>query len=225
MYYLIYDVYPNNMSKELERFVGAHVSCWIDTFDEVEADLVARNMITDQGWVICNICEKKIITGADYTDSTDGLEYYEQAKIDHEVFFFHTVEKQYIYKYDTTAKYTYNINIYDEFVKSIASKKEVWGLVSDDQWANGISSNGECFFPLWLSAKNANSWLIHWKNFVPSAISTSELIECFLQNIYEEDLLIAINSMPDSLMTHHPISFKKGIADLTGDISFLEGDK
>jgi hypothetical protein len=82
MIYFVYEVSPDDgRAADGEVYAG----CWINLNDEELASERAAKFIKEQGYVIVNCVESYPITRADYTDSPDGLEYFEQALIDDEV--------------------------------------------------------------------------------------------------------------------------------------------
>ena len=90
MHYLIYDAQPKANSDKAKEFGGAYVSCWIMSDNLEEANLIAKGMISEQGWVNITLDEGYEIDESHYKNKKDGLEYYRQALIDKEVLVFHT---------------------------------------------------------------------------------------------------------------------------------------
>jgi hypothetical protein len=82
MIYFVYEVSPDDGSTPEGKI---YAGCWINLDDEELASARAVKFIKEQGYNIVNCVESYPITRADYTDSSDGLEYFEQALIDDEV--------------------------------------------------------------------------------------------------------------------------------------------
>ena len=70
--------------------VGAYVNCWIEQRSREAAEIRARELIADSSWTVESLKDHRIVTDADYSDDTDGREYYEQACLDGETLVFHT---------------------------------------------------------------------------------------------------------------------------------------
>lgn len=89
MYYLMFHTFPAATHSERESVGGAFVGCWIVRQTLVEADSVARSIISEALWEIDRREEACPISRADYENKIDGLEYYEQALVDKEVVVFY----------------------------------------------------------------------------------------------------------------------------------------
>ncbi len=82
MIYVICEVVSTeNVIREGKIFSG----CWINTDDTIIANNRARKLIQSQGYDVVEILESYPIKSTDYEESTEGLEYFEQALIDSEV--------------------------------------------------------------------------------------------------------------------------------------------
>ncbi|MDF7802052.1 hypothetical protein P4C99_21450 [Pontiellaceae bacterium B1224] len=77
-----------------EKFGGAFINCWIKDQTTQNAIYIAKGCIEDEGWIVLELNDHRIVTDEDYNEGHDGREYYEQALIDEEVFFFHTFSKK-----------------------------------------------------------------------------------------------------------------------------------
>lgn len=82
MIYFVYEVSPDDGIATAGKI---YAGCWINLDDEELASDRAVKFIEGQGYAIVNCVEFYPITRADYADSMDGLEYFEQALIDDEV--------------------------------------------------------------------------------------------------------------------------------------------
>lgn len=67
---------------------GAYINCWVQRDTMVEADEAARELITDQGWVITEEVEAAEVR-REQVDEESGLKYFEQCLIDGEVAVFY----------------------------------------------------------------------------------------------------------------------------------------
>jgi hypothetical protein len=84
----IFDARPKRTNPKFGKYGGAAVSCWIQRDTQGEAESVARGWIADEDWTITAMDEASLITKE--TQPPDGMQYFEQAEIDGEVFVFHT---------------------------------------------------------------------------------------------------------------------------------------
>jgi hypothetical protein len=88
MYHFIFDALPTSENPKFGTYGGATVGCWVQRETQREAESVARAWIGDQHWTITSLEEASIITRD--TQLPAGLQYFEQAETDGEVFIFYT---------------------------------------------------------------------------------------------------------------------------------------
>ena len=89
MFLLTYHGRPNKKYKG-GPIGGAYINCYVKTTNIVKADKIATTEIKKLNWDIVEKTETKKVTKSSFDKGSDGLEYYEQALIDKEVFVFHT---------------------------------------------------------------------------------------------------------------------------------------
>ena len=87
MFYLQYESIPTSESADYEKVGGAYINCWVKTESEATAKLLAEKYIGDCKWQILNLMESRVI---DLEKERHESDYLEQAKIDGEVYSFHT---------------------------------------------------------------------------------------------------------------------------------------
>jgi hypothetical protein len=88
MFYFIFDARPTPKNPKHGTYGGASVSCWVQRDTQAEAEAVARRWITERHWAITAMEEATFITKE--TQLPAGMQFFEQAEIDDEVFVFHT---------------------------------------------------------------------------------------------------------------------------------------
>jgi len=88
MFYFIFEAQPKPTNPEFGKYAGATVSYWIQRETQAEAAAVAHGWIGDEDWRITAMEYAALITKE--TQLPDGMRYFEQAKIDGEVFVFYT---------------------------------------------------------------------------------------------------------------------------------------
>jgi hypothetical protein len=90
VFFLMFHAVPSDAHPQSLSIGGAYVSCWIERPTLDEADEVARQWIRSHDWENEEREEAYAIDRSAYENEPSGLEYYEQALIDAEVFVFHT---------------------------------------------------------------------------------------------------------------------------------------
>jgi hypothetical protein len=81
------DVPPNNEVPDTGDAKIAEVHCWIKDQTQQNAMHIVAGWIAEYGWFITEIIEHETVTSDDFAD-TEYLKYYEQAKMDSEVFLY-----------------------------------------------------------------------------------------------------------------------------------------
>lgn len=89
MQFLVISAFQNPDTEHDETYGGAHVSCWVKDQTARNATLIARGLIEENGWIVDTIEEHYPITEEDYSNTSESLQYFEQAQTDGEVFVFH----------------------------------------------------------------------------------------------------------------------------------------
>jgi hypothetical protein len=88
MFHFRFEVRPKPTHPKFGHYAGAMVSCWIQRETQDQAVGVARGWIADEDWTIIRTEHADLITRE--TQLPDGMQYFEQAEIDREVFVFFT---------------------------------------------------------------------------------------------------------------------------------------
>jgi hypothetical protein len=88
MFHFRFEVRPKRTHPKFGHYACAMVSCWIQRDTQDQAAAVARGWIGDEDWTIIRTEHADLITRE--TQLPDGLQYFEQAEIDGEVFVFFT---------------------------------------------------------------------------------------------------------------------------------------
>jgi len=90
LYFLTYLSRPKAGSESFESYGGAYINCWIDAGSEAQAEERSSTGISQAGWLVESLEYSSVVTREAYADDDVGLQYFEQALIDKEVYVFHT---------------------------------------------------------------------------------------------------------------------------------------
>jgi hypothetical protein len=85
MYFAVIEASPKRGTEAFTLYEGAHVACWVNTTDYKSGRERAVALVNQSGWFVKRVREEKILCGADYEPTHDGLERFNQALIDGEV--------------------------------------------------------------------------------------------------------------------------------------------
>jgi hypothetical protein len=83
---------PQANARYPQGYSEAYVSCWVNDSGRENALRKAVTEIQARGWSVTEVIEDYPISREDYSLKPEGLEYYEQALIDGEVFVFYVPE-------------------------------------------------------------------------------------------------------------------------------------
>ena len=86
IYFLTFHTKPTLANEQVNKIEGAYINCWIDADDIETAEKTAAQKIQDTNWEILNTEDGYEITREDYPSRNKGLECYEQALVDKEVY-------------------------------------------------------------------------------------------------------------------------------------------
>ena len=89
-FFFMFAAKPKEAPRELDAVAGAYVNCWILGDSEQQAEQLARTAIDSNGWDVESLEEHRPVCREDYTEDTQGLEYFEQAQVDGQVCVYHT---------------------------------------------------------------------------------------------------------------------------------------
>jgi len=88
MFHFRFEVRPKRTHPKFGQYASAMVCCWIQRETQEQAAAVARGWIGDEDWAIIRMEHAGLITRE--TQLPGGMQYFEQAEIDGEVFVFFT---------------------------------------------------------------------------------------------------------------------------------------
>lgn len=89
-YFFTYLARPKVGSENLESYDGAYINCSIDAEAEVQVAEHAGSAISQAGGVVKFLEHSSWVTRENYADDDEGLQHFEQALIDKELYVFHT---------------------------------------------------------------------------------------------------------------------------------------
>jgi hypothetical protein len=87
--YLRFEAVPTMNDIDFEESGGALINCWIKEENEESAKTKAMHIIKENGWKIILLEESYLADDSMY-NGRKSRKYYEQAKIDGEVYVYHT---------------------------------------------------------------------------------------------------------------------------------------
>jgi hypothetical protein len=90
IFFMSFQVSPRPDTPSFATAGGAYINCWIAAAAFEDAQLRARSLITEAGWLIGKLEISRVAAREDYRDAPDGLAYFEQALVDREVLVIHT---------------------------------------------------------------------------------------------------------------------------------------
>lgn len=218
-YYTIIDAFPNKQHVKFSETAGAIIGCWVKkdiVSNEKMMPALLEKELKTQNWQIGKILSTEIVTNQTYKRKKNGVEYFEQSLIDGMVFHFHLRRREIIRIENNVPTGTQLIDDYNHYIKKIIHQG-VFSLYStiDNQWSNGVSPDGDDFFPLWSDKSSASFWKEHWINYYPEQIDINNLYAEYLPKIYLSEMWVALGLQQDILVTFHPLFLKENLKKKT----------
>jgi len=62
MIYIRCEAIPSQKVAEAKGTAGAFVNCWVNTEDAVQAEEMARQWITNEGWTVVGVEESRVVS-------------------------------------------------------------------------------------------------------------------------------------------------------------------
>ena len=87
----------------------------------------------------------------------------------------------------------------DRFVRRVIENGQVWGLRSDDGWANCPSNDSDCDVLLfWSDEAYARRVAVQeWSTYIPTMIGLQSFIDNWLKGIHKDMMLAGVNFNAD----------------------------
>jgi len=90
IYFISFEVTPTTGSLNETEFGGAIINAWIKAESQSLAEKQYKKTVTETEWIPVSLEQIFKITENHYDEDEEGLEYFEQAKVDGEVYVIHT---------------------------------------------------------------------------------------------------------------------------------------
>ena len=205
---LVFDCYPKVGSDFFVEFASGGAVCWIRPDvcrdgNSLEAEV--RTRLSDEGWSIAQLwCYTDVSLESYEAEDTASRGFYEQALIDGFVCHFHVLPREVISKVGTElADHARSLILAAHKVSrdggvSLRSKE-------NQQWANGVTENGNDFLPLWPTVAEATSWLEDWPGYEPQILSAFDLSSHFLDRVRLANMSIGLGIEDSVISMCHPL--------------------
>ena len=90
MFYFRFEAIPKHDGPHASECGGAYVSCWLKGGSRREAELEARALIDEDGWIVGGKEEDSIVERADYDDRPESRARFDEAHAEGLCLVFHT---------------------------------------------------------------------------------------------------------------------------------------
>ncbi len=214
-YYVVVDVCPVLESNAFREYAGATVGCWVRNDlvkSEDEIQRIIEKNLSDTSWCISRILLTEIVSSETYKDKQEGREMFEQALTDEFVANFHLRRREIIDIDNNNLRNVFIVECYKGFVNKL-KRDGGYSLYSnnDRQWANGVSPDGDEFFPIWTNKNEIKRWLEYWPEYEIRKLDTKELCDSLLTDINECEMWVALGLSENILVTSHPIGLQRSL--------------
>jgi hypothetical protein len=212
-HYIIVDAFPTVEGPHFERFAGAAVGCWIAS-DISDVDALIVTKLKEEGWDIGKVIDREVVSSETYKNKANGRTEFEQAVRGGFAAHVHRRARETMVLDDSlgpTPMREASAKAYREFLDQL--RTGACSLIDDEQWANGVSPDGDDFFPLWSNESEARTWRTRWPHTKPRLLSITDLLgpDGLLCKLDEENMWAAI-CVNGSLVTTHPLRLERDLA-------------
>jgi hypothetical protein len=215
--YVVADVYPHLEGPHFASYVGAVAGCWIrrDLVDEGGAPGLVRDRLATEGWTVARTISTEMVSPASYTTASEARDRFEQASIDGFVAQFHRRRREVILSAEHDDELDDDLSevaAYRLFIRRIRERGP-FSLFSAgaDQWAHGVSPDGDDFLPIWVDAEAIRPWTHGWPGYEVRPLSDWASLSEVLQAIGRRQMWAAIEVGPNALMTTHAIGLQQSL--------------
>lgn len=212
--YTICDAYPKISSPFFSEYVGAVVGIWVRA-DRVGTERQLVETIADTlaaaGWVCASIEASEIVSGTSYSSKPEGRDLFEECLRRGISIHFHRRRREVFGGRGPLAHF--DRALYERAVKTLGDDGG-FSLYSakDEQWANGVTPDGDDFLPIWLSATDARKWIPAWPGYGVDKLDVDEMVESFLDQVNHAKMWVALGIDPRTLITTHAVELRDTLA-------------
>jgi hypothetical protein len=94
IFFFQFETTPSDGDRDFGHVGGAFVNCWIKAATQAKAEETARQIINEHQWHVEKLMDMCPVDRDSYEEDDPGLQYYEQALTDDEVFEFHVYPRE-----------------------------------------------------------------------------------------------------------------------------------
>jgi hypothetical protein len=174
--------------------------------------VVVADAVTAEGWRIARTLSTQNVSVETYAAESPGRPRFEQAVSDGLAIQFHRRQREVILaaNFDGAADIFSTVEAHESILRGLRTKGAV-SLYSqrDSQWANGISPDGDEFFPIWTDENAPRAWQHGWPGYEVTRLTPDTGLDELLTEINAADMWVAIQVGPSALMTTHPIGLRE----------------
>jgi hypothetical protein len=212
--YVVADVFPTPDSDLFEGYAGAAAGCWVrgDLAGDEDADptSVVRQQLADAGWQVAAILDRQSVSAESYADNPDGRQLFEQAQTDGVVVSLQLRRRERVGERGLPDGQL--AAAFDE-VSRLFARDGAYSLYSeaDDEWANGVTEDGDEFVPLWKDWAGASRGIGRWPSYKVCKLTPDDLSSGLLPAIHQAEMWAGIGFVDGELIMFHPLQMKARI--------------
>jgi hypothetical protein len=212
-HHFVVDAFPLIDGPHFSGFAGAAVGCWIPTDNPLPDNLV-ESELRAEGWMVGRIIRRSTVSPRTYAHKENGRREFKRALTHGFAAHFH-VRRREIIDLDDRRTHVFSADAYLRFLRSLRGGGFSFVSDGDQQWANGVTPDGDEFVPLWVVREDAVAWQDHWRDFNLEDLSVQALVaeDGLLRGIAHEEMWVAMGSAT-ALVSVHPLCL---LRDLLAD--------
>lgn len=213
MHYLILDAYPTPNGELIEQYFGAYVGCWVkpslaNTIEQAYSH-AKEELEQNTEWRVVGLEEHCKVDDKTYlSPEKPGYQYYQQCLIDGFVACIHTCPHEVIQTLDEPDGFQMTIMQAAQYL----AQEGATTLYSEaqNQWANGVSPNGENFVPIWPGAEPPKHYFKDWVDYSIDEQPIDHLLSNLVE-IHKIEHCVGLGTNMGTLTTVHPLALRGAI--------------
>lgn len=198
----ILDTYPSLNGKQIDGYSCAVVKAYIAPEKNLgtEGNLwEISDQLFDEGWVVASIIDSTEIMENDIGELAS------EVVANGYAFDVNRVVVERVYRAEKLHEIS-SLTEITNFINAISTANEMYSLFSrkDNQFANGLTPNGEEFLPLWASKNLVKNWTTDFLDYELETISLARFREAVAEQMNVSSMMIGVGSVEDQMLMVHP---------------------
>ena len=205
---MVVEVYPSVNSHDFTNFAGAAAGCWVSTKtvnDVRDVEDLVKDSLSEKDWCVSKVISLEVVTAGNYSQKKEGKDFFDQALGDGFVIHLDRAAREVVSRDSGPKSKCLTVEEYKIYLRQVQTGG-AFSLfsVKDDQWAVGVTPQGNDFMPLWRNQNEILGWSQFWPDYEARSLTVDDLCGGKLLKTLDEELAWVAIGVEDCLVTMHP---------------------